>query len=145
MKKFLKVFIALTFALVAAMFGVVGVALVKAVVPIFRLTAGTQFELYVQDPVLYIGGLLLCAYLAFRKTMRTSLSGRRLNAAALGVLVGIIATVILPFAVPFRHYEGIARWLVILAQFPVVPFVFGYSVYRVGAKDTGHTQPQLPF
>jgi hypothetical protein len=51
MPKVLKVFVALTFALLAAMGGVVAVAIAKAVVPIFRLTSGTKFEVYVQDPI----------------------------------------------------------------------------------------------
>ena len=41
MPKILKVFIALIFALLAAMVGVVAVAIAKAIVPIFRLTSGT--------------------------------------------------------------------------------------------------------
>ena len=141
MARFLKVFISLTFALVAALFGVVAVALVKAVLPIFRFTAGTQFELYIQDPILYLGGPLLCAVTAFRKTMRANLGGRGLNAAALGVLVGIVAAAIAPFALPFRPHQGAARWLVILLQFPVIPFALGYAVYRLGARDRSPTRP----
>jgi hypothetical protein len=66
MLKILKVVISLTFALMAAMVGIFAVAVVKAIVPVFRLTAGTGFEVYVQDPVLYTLGPLYCGYMAFR-------------------------------------------------------------------------------
>jgi hypothetical protein len=66
MLKIFKVFISLTFALIAAMAGIFAVASVKAIVPVFRLTSGTKFEVYVQDPILYTLGPLYCGYMAFR-------------------------------------------------------------------------------
>jgi hypothetical protein len=66
MLKILKVFISLTFALLAAAVGIFAVAIVKAIVPVFRLTSGTKFEVYIQDPILYTLGPLYCGYMAFR-------------------------------------------------------------------------------
>jgi ribose/xylose/arabinose/galactoside ABC-type transport system permease subunit len=70
MLKTLKVIISLISALLAAVAGVFVVAIVKAIVPIFRLTSGTRFEVYVQDPILYTLGPLWCGYMAFRGIMR---------------------------------------------------------------------------
>ena len=67
--KVLKVLVSLTLAVVAAMAGVFVVALGKAIVPIFRFTAGTRFELYVQDPILYTLGPLYFGYMAFKGIM----------------------------------------------------------------------------
>jgi hypothetical protein len=72
MLKILKVFISLIFALMAAMGGVLAVAIIKAIVPIFLLTSGTKFEVYVQDPILYTLGPLYCGYMAFRGVMSKS-------------------------------------------------------------------------
>jgi hypothetical protein len=41
----------------AAIVGIFIVAIVKAIVPVFRLTSGTNFEVYVQDPILYTVGI----------------------------------------------------------------------------------------
>jgi hypothetical protein len=71
--KILKILISLLFALLAAAVGVFVVAIVKAIVPIFRLTAGTKFEVYVQDPILYTLGPLSCGYMAFRRVMSISI------------------------------------------------------------------------
>jgi len=65
----------------AAIVGIFAVAIVKAIVPIFRLTAGTKFEVYVQDPVLYIVGPLYCGYMAFRG-MRKWFEARRAKTQA---------------------------------------------------------------
>jgi hypothetical protein len=67
--KVLKVLISLTLAMVAAMAGVFAVALGKAIIPIFHFTAGTRFELYVQDPILYTLGPLYFGYMAFKGVM----------------------------------------------------------------------------
>jgi len=69
MRKFLKVLVSLTLAVVAAIAGVFVVAIAKAIVPIFRLTAGTRFEVYVQDPILYTLGPLSFAYMTFQGVM----------------------------------------------------------------------------
>ena len=66
MLKILRVFVSLTFALMAAAVGIFAVATVKAIVPVFRLTSGTKFEVYIQDPILYTLGPLYCGYMAFR-------------------------------------------------------------------------------
>ena len=131
MTKILKVFISLIFALLAAMVGVVAVAIAKAIVPIFRLTYGTKFEVYVQDPILYILVPLYGGYMAFREVMSKSMNERVLKSTALGVAAGIVTTIVGTFAIPFRNFEGPLRWLLILAQFPIVPFVVAYMVYRI--------------
>src|ERR1017187_3700165 len=131
MLKILKVFISFTFALMAAMGGIFAVAIVKAIVPWFRFTSGTEFERYVQDPILYTLGPLYCGYLAFRGVMSKSMNERVLKSTALGVAAGIVTTIVGTFAIPFRNFEGPLRWLLILAQFPVVPFVVAYMVYRI--------------
>jgi hypothetical protein len=66
MFKILKVFVSLIIALMATMVGVFAMALMKAIVPIFSLTEGTKFQVYVQDPILYTIGPLYCGYMAFR-------------------------------------------------------------------------------
>jgi hypothetical protein len=131
MLKILKVFISLTFALLAAMAGICLVAIVKAIVPIFRLTSGTEFEVYVQDPILYTLIPLYGGYMAFRGIMRKSMNERVLKSMALGVFAGIVTTIVGTFAIPFQNFEGPVRWLLILAQFPIVPFVIAYMVYRI--------------
>ncbi len=74
MPKILKVLISLIFALIAIMLGVFAVATMKAIVPVFRFTSGTELEVHVQDPILYVLGPLFCGYMAFRKIMRKSRS-----------------------------------------------------------------------
>ena len=70
MPKILKVFISLIFALMAAMAGIFLVAIMKAIVPIFLLTSGTKFEVYVQDPILYTLFPLYGGYMAFRAVLK---------------------------------------------------------------------------
>ena len=135
MPKILKVLISLTFALIAAMLGVFAVAIMKAIVPVFRLTSGTEFEVYVQDPILYVLGPLCCGYMAFRKITSKSINNRVLKSTAFGVLAGIAAATIGTFTIPFRNFEGSLRWLLILAQFPIIPFVVAYIVYRITVKQ----------
>jgi len=135
MLKTLKVFISLTFALMAAMLGVFAVAMVKAIVPIFRLTSDTKFEVYVQDPILYTLGPLYCGYVAFRGVMSKNMNERVLKSTAAGVVAGIVTTIVGAFAIPFRNFEGPLRWLLILAQFPIIPFFVGYMVYRITVKE----------
>lgn len=132
--KIIKVLISLTFALIAAMLGVFAVAIMKAIVPIFRLTSGTDFEVYVQDPILYVLGPLFCGYMAFRMVMSKNMNNTVLKSTALGVLAGIVATIVGTFAIPFRNFEGTLRWLLILAQFPIIPFIVAYIVYRITVK-----------
>ncbi len=139
MAKFLKVFVSLVFALLAAMFGVFAVAVVKAIVPIFRLTEGTQFQIYVQDPFLYIFGPLYLGYLAFRATMKKEMDRIELNSLALGVVTALMAAIITAWVIPFRSFLGPIRWLLILAQFPVIPFGVGYATYRVGIRKRSNT------
>src|ERR1039458_9929764 len=148
MPKVLKVFIALIFALLAVMGGVVAVAIAKAIVPIFRLTSGTKFEVYVQDPILYILVPLYGGYMAFREVMSKSMNERVLKSTAFGVAAGIVTTIVVTFAIPFRNFEGPLRWLLILGQFPVVPFVVAYIVYRIAlmaypAADQGQADAQF--
>jgi hypothetical protein len=81
--KLIKIFISMTFALIAAMLGVFAVAITKAIVPIFSLTAGTTFETYVQDPILYFLTPLFCGYITFRKIMRKNISKTVLTSIAL--------------------------------------------------------------
>jgi hypothetical protein len=131
MLKILKVFISLTFALLTAMAGIFLVAIVKAIVPIFRLTSGTEFEVYVQDPILYTLIPLYGGYMAFRGIMRKSMNERVLKSIALGVVAGIVTTIVGTFAISFQNFEGPIRWLLILTQFPIVPFVVTYMVYRI--------------
>jgi hypothetical protein len=131
MLKALRVFVSLIFALLAAMVGVPAVAIAKAVVPIFRLTSGTKFEVYVQDPLLYTVVPLYCGYMAFRSVMSTSMNERVLKSIALGVVTGLVTAIACAFVIPFRNFDGLLRWLLILAQFPIIPFVVGYMVYRI--------------
>ncbi len=145
--KVLKVFVALTFALLATIFGILGVALAKAIVPIFQLTSGTWFEVYVQDPILYVLGPLFCGYTAFRKVMDEITNERVLKSTALGVVAGIVTTIVGTFAIPFRNFEGGLRLLLVLAQFPLIPFVVGYIVYRFTMKiylSRGEVLANLP-
>ena len=148
MLKILKVFISLTFALMAAMAGIFAVAIAKAIVPVFRLTSGTKFEVYVQDPILYTLVPLYGGYMAFREVMSKSMNERVLKSTALGVAAGIVTTIVGTFAIPFRSFEGPLRWLLILAQFPIVPFVVAYIVYRITlmiylAADQGQADAQF--
>ena len=131
MLKSLKIFISLTFALMAAMLGIFAVAMVKAIVPIFQFTEGTRFQVYIQDPVLYTVGPLYCGYMAFRGVMSKNMNEIVLKSTAAGVAAGIVTTIVGAFAIPFRNFEGLLRWLLILAQFPIVPFVVAYMVYRI--------------
>ena len=133
----IKIFISMTFALIAAMLGVFAVAITKAVVPIFRLTAGTAFEIYVQDPILYFLTPLFCGYITFRKIMRKNISGTVLKSTALGVFAGIVASIGTIWMIPFHNFEGTVRWLLILIQFPITPFLTGYIVYLVARKSWG--------
>ena len=64
----------------------------KAIVPIFRLTSGTKFEVYVQDPILYILVPLYGGYMAFREVMNKRMNERVLKSTALGVAAGIVTT-----------------------------------------------------
>ena len=134
MLKILKVLISLTFAFIAAMVGVIAVAIGKAIVPWFRLTSGTEFERYVQDPILYTLVPLYFGYRAFRETMSASVNEMELKSMALAVFAGIVTTIVGTFAIPFRNFEGPLRWLLILAQFPIVPFGVAYMVYRITLK-----------
>jgi hypothetical protein len=134
MPKVIKVFISLVFGALVAMLGVPMVAMVKAVLPIFRLTEGTSFQIYLQDPILYIFGPLSLGYVAFRAAMRKNMTSVVLNSTALGVVAGLAAAVITAWAIPFREFEGPVRWLLILAQFPIIPLVLGYTVFRVAAR-----------
>ena len=70
MLNILRIFVSLIFALMAAMVGVFAVTIMKAIVPIFSFTEGTKFQVYVQDPILYIIGPLYCGYMAFRGVMK---------------------------------------------------------------------------
>jgi hypothetical protein len=72
MSKIVKVVVSLVFALLAAMAGVVAVAMLKAITPIFQLTSGTWFEAYIQDPILYTLGPLYFGYMTFRWAMSRS-------------------------------------------------------------------------
>jgi hypothetical protein len=148
MLKILRVFIALTVALMAAMVGIIAVAIMKATTPIFRFTSGTEFEVYVQDPILYTLVPLYFGYMAFRAVMRKSMNERVLKSTALGVAAGIVTTIVGTFAIPFQNLEGPLRWLLILAQFPIVPVVVGYIVYRITltiylAGDQGQADAQF--
>jgi len=131
MLKSLKIFISLTFASLATMVGVIAVAMVKAIVPIFQFTEGTRFQVYIQDPILYTLGPLYCGYLAFQGVMSKNMTERVLKSTAAGVAAGIVTTIVGAFAIPFRNFEGLLRWLLILAQFPIIPFVVAYMVYRI--------------
>lgn len=131
MEKLMKIFISLTFGTLAAIVGVAAVAVIKAVVPIFRLTAGTAFETYVQDPVMYAFGPLIFACVVFRRFMRKEVSRVLLRSRALGVLAGIAAWIGATLAIPFRDFEGTRRWILILAQFPGIPLLVGYLVHRI--------------
>ena len=146
MLKILKVFISLIFALMAAMVGIFAVAIMKAIMPIFSFTEGTKFQVYVQDPVLYILVPLYGGYMAFREVMSKSMNGRVLKSTALGVAAGIVTTIVGTLAIPFRNFEGPLRWLLVLAQFPIVPFVVAYMVYRITLTmyhDTNGGKPGL--
>jgi hypothetical protein len=146
MLKILKVFISLIFALMAAMVGIFAVAIMKAIMPIFSFTEGTKFQVYVQDPVLYILVPLYGGYMAFREVMSKSMNGRVLKSTALGVAAGIVTTIVGTLAIPFRNFEGPLRWLLVLAQFPIVPFVVAYMVYRITLTmyhDTNGGKPSL--
>ena len=66
MRNILVMPIALAAAVLAAGLGVFGIALVKAIIPIFAITEGTWFQIYVQDPLLYTLVPLYCAWLTFR-------------------------------------------------------------------------------
>jgi hypothetical protein len=141
MTKALRVFLSLVFALLAAMVGVFAVAMAKAVVPVFRLASGTAFEVYVLDPILYTVGPIWCGYMAFRRFMSMSLSDGALKSVASGIVAGIVTTIACTFAIPFRDFEGPLRWLLILTQFPIIPFVVGYIVYRVILMATSAPSP----
>ena len=69
--------------------------------------------------------------MAFREVMSKSMNERVLKSTALGVAAGIVTTIVGTFAIPFRNFEGPLRWLLILAQFPILPFVVAYMVYRI--------------
>lgn len=88
MRKILKVLISLTVALMAAMVGIFAVAIVKAVVPVFRLTSGTKFEVYVQDPILYTVGPLYCGYVVFRGVMNKIMKEKVLKSAGVDPSTG---------------------------------------------------------
>ena len=69
--------------------------------------------------------------MAFREVMSKSMNERVLKSTALGVAAGIVTTIVGTLAIPFRNFEGPLRWLLVLAQFPIVPFVVAYMVYRI--------------
>jgi hypothetical protein len=79
--------------------------------------------------------------------LRTRSPSSRAGTAA-GVVAGIVTTIVGTFAIPFRNFEGPLRWLLILAQFPIVPFVVAYMVYRITlmiylAADQGRADAQF--
>ncbi len=66
MRNVLVIPVALAAVLIAVGLGVFAVALVKAVIPIFTITEGTRFQVYIQDPVLYTVGPFYCGWVTFR-------------------------------------------------------------------------------
>jgi uncharacterized membrane protein len=66
--------------------------------------------------------------------MRKNISRTVLKSTALGVFAGIVASIGAMWMIPFHNFEGIVRWLLILVQFPIIPFLTGYIVYLVARK-----------
>jgi hypothetical protein len=131
LSKALRVFVSIAFGVLAAFFAIPFVALIKAITPLFGILGGTAIETYILDPILYFICPLVFGYKVFQEVMNSERIRAELAPIACGVIAGIIAAICTMWGIPFRNYRGPVRWILILAQFPIIPFGFGYFAYRV--------------